>query len=262
MVINWDYVKIKTLWNYEDLLKKLCHTLNYRFVQEHYNHTMDEATDYIHQLHSIDLKKPEKQEWFEGLLLNFAWLRRVGIQNYLDLLHQVDSKESCEDFLRVSGMGFPELIETLNYLFRWVLPFPAPLREFFDAENATEMAYLQALKSRKISTTLDLLEAGRTPDLRTELANASAIPSEFLLRLIHLADLARLPFVRGKTVRHLYLAGYDTLEKLSAAEVQQMEIALNDYFQLHGKSYADYKSVIPLQPLIHGARCLPRVIEM
>jgi len=261
MIIHWDFVKKKTLWSYEDLIKKLYQTLSYDFVQEHYNHSMDEAIDYVNEIHAGYFQHRGDRAWLDGLITNFTWLKRVGIQNYLDLVQQVDSREKCEAFLQESGMGFPELIETLNYLLRWVLPFPTPLREFFDTADATQMVYVQSLKQQGIMTNLDLLEQGRTAVKRAHLAELTGIPAEFLLRLIHQADLARLAYVRGKTVRHLCGGGYDTLAKLATAELPELEAAMNAYYHSLDKRPTDFKAAVPLAPLIGGARSLPQVVE-
>lgn len=262
MIINWDFVKQKTLWSYEDLIKKLWQTLRYDFVQTHYNHTMEEASDYVNEVQAGYLQHRGDRAWLDGLITNFAWLKRAGVQNYLDLVQQVDSREKCETFLQESGMGFPELIETLNYLLRWVLPFPTPIREFFNPDDPAQMRYFQALKQQQILSNLDLLEKGRTAAQRAQLADATSIPLAFLLLLIHQADLARLAYVRGKTVRHLCGAGYDTLDKLANADLAEMTAAMHAYFGAQGKQFTDYKAVIQLAALIGGAQRLPRVVEL
>jgi len=261
MIINWDFVKEKTLWSYEDLIKKLAQTLSYDFVQMHYNHTMDEASDYVNEVHAGYLQHRGDRVWLDGLITNFTWLKRAGIQNYHDLVHQIVSREKCEAFLKESGMGFPELIETLNYLLRWVLPFPTPIREFFNPADASQMLYFQALKQQRIGCNLDLLAQGRTAAQRAQLADATGIPPAFLVSLVHQADLSRLAYVRGKTVRHLCGAGYDTLDKLANADPAEISAAMHAYFTEQGKQFADYKSVIPLAALVGGAQRLPRVVE-
>lgn len=262
MIITWDFVKQKTLWSYEDLIKKLLQTLRYDFVQAHYNHTMDEAIDYVNEVHAGYFQHRGDRVWLDGLITNFVWLKRAGVQTYLDLVQQVNTREQCENFLKESGMGFPELIETLNYLLRWVLPFPTPIREFFNPDDAIEMRYFQALKQQRITSSLDLLAQGRTTAQRTQLADATSIPLEFLLSLVHQADLSRLAYVRGKTVRYLCGAGYNTLDKLANADAEEMRTAMHAYFGAQGKQFADYQSVIQLAALVGGAQRLPKVVEL
>lgn len=262
MIINWDFVKQKTLWSYEDLIQKLAQTLGYEFVQKFYNHSMDDAIDYVNEVQAGYLQHRGDRAWLDGLITNFHWLKRVGIQNYAELVQQVADRDRCEAFLKHSGLGFPELIETLSYLLRWVLPFPTPLREFFDPMDAAQLAYWERFKQRKLTTNLDLLEQARTPMQRAHLSEALGIPPEFLLRLVHQADLARLAYVRGKTVRYLCGSGYDTLAKLASADLPEIEAAMKTYFQAQGKHFGDYRSVIQLAPLVGGARCLPKIVEL
>jgi hypothetical protein len=261
MIINWEFVKQRTLWSYEELIKKLKQTLSYDFVQQYYNHSMEEAIDYVDEIHAGYLQHRGNRAWLDDLITNFAWLQRGGVLNYADLIQQVESREKCEAFLKKSGLGFPELIETLNYLLRWVLPFPTPIREFFDTADPTQMAYLQALKAQQITTNLDLLDRGRTVEQRTQLAQLTGIPPAFLIRLVHQSDLARLAYVRGKTVRHLCGGGYDTLAKLASADCEEMEAAMNAYYSSVDKRPQDFKAVVQLGPLIGGAKRLPRVVE-
>lgn len=261
MVINWDFVKKRTLWTYEDLIQKLCQTLDYPFVQQYYNHNMGDAIDYVNEVHAGYLQHRGDRAWLDGLITNFTWLKRAGVENYLDLLQQVADRDKCEAFLKRSGLGFPELIETLNYLLRWVLPFPTPLRELINSADETEKTYGEALKQQSITTNLDLLEQGRTPAKRAHLIEATLIPNEFLLRLVHQADLARLAYVRGKTVHHLCASGYDTLTKVANADREEMEAAISFYFENQGKRFAADKAALQLAGLVGGARSLPKVVE-
>jgi hypothetical protein len=75
------------------------------------------------------------------------------------------------------------------------------------------------------------------------------------------ADLARLPFVRGKTVLPLCGAGYDSWAKVAAADLSRMEADLELYFRSQGKSFSDYKSVILLSGIVRGANFLPPVVQ-
>ena len=108
---------------------------------------------------------------------------------------------------------------------------------------------------------LDLLEQGRTREERTNLASATGIADVFLISLVHRADISRLAYVRGKTVRHLCGGGYDTLDKIANANIEKMEQDMDAYYRTLGKSSADFKSVIILSWIIGGARILPKVVN-
>jgi hypothetical protein len=116
---------------------------------------------------------------------------------------------------------------------RWVLPFKTPLREFINVDNDTEISYLEALKKMKMGSNLDLLDAGRTKTGRIDLASATGIPIAFIIPLVHKADISRLAYVRGKTVRHLCGGGYDSLERI-ARPIVEMEVKMDAYYRTLG----------------------------
>jgi hypothetical protein len=107
-----------------------------------------------------------------------------------------------------------------------------------------------------------MLEHCRTKTGRAALSKAAEIPESFILALVHRADISRLAYVRGKTVKHLCGGGYDTLDKLANADLVRMEKDMDAYYRTMGKRLEDFKSVIPLSWMIGGARVLPGVIEI
>ena len=174
---DWELVKKLTLWNYEQLVMKLLKTLAYGFVLEHYNHTMDEAGRYAKKVREGYLQGRNEPSIVDPMLTNFKKLEDLQVKSYLDLVQQVESREKCESFLERTGFGFDELIETLNYLFRWVLPFMTPVREFIDLNNETDRSYFEILKEKKLGLNLDILEQGRTRDGRADSPRLAAYQS-------------------------------------------------------------------------------------
>jgi hypothetical protein len=71
-----------------------------------------------------------------------------------------------------------------------------------------------------------LLEAGRTPAGRAALAEASGVPLQALLGMVHLADLTRISDIKGVRVWLLVAAGCDTVEKLARADPETLHTAL------------------------------------
>jgi len=261
MEIDWDYVKKRTLWNYENLIKKTLDVFTYGFVQEHYNHTMEEAESYSKKIQQGYLQNQNDATFIDNIAPNLRTLANLQIETYLDLVRQVETREKCENFLHRTNFSFEKLIDTLNYLFRWVLPFKLYLRELIDVDNDTHKAHLEILKQHKLRSNLDILERCRTRTGRTELSKATGITETFILALVHRADVSRLAYVRGKTVKHLCGGGYDTLDKIANADVEKMEADMDAYYKTIGKRFADFKSVIPLPWMIGGAKILPRVVE-
>ena len=263
MNIDWDSVKRQTLWSYEGLIAKLLGVLAYDFVREHYDHTMRQAQAYAASVRRGYLQdRGDSTAYVDRVAAHLADLEVRGVGTYSELVHSVATREQCAAFLRQTGFEFDPLIEALNYLLRWVLPFGAPLRELIDVDRDAEAVCLEALKKQGIRSNLDLLEAGRTAAGRTRLADATGIAPASLLALVHRADISRLAYVRGKTVKHLCGGGYDTLEKLANADPAEMEERMGAYYATLGKSLADFKAVIPLSWMVGGATILPRVVRV
>lgn len=261
MGINWAYVKEETLWGYEDLIAKLLDVLAYSFIQEHYNHTMEEADTFSNRLGQGYLQNEDEAAFIDGICANFKILDALGVSSYQDLIMKVSTRANCEAFLQATDFPFKSLIQNLNFLFRWILPFRCPLREFVDTKRESDLAALEALKKSGIRTNLDLLETCRTRAGRTRLARETGVEVGLLLDLVHRADISRLAFVRGKTVKHLCAGGYDRLEKIAQAKREVMQEDMTAYYETLGKSFSDFKAVIPLDWMVGGAGALPKVVE-
>jgi hypothetical protein len=263
MKIDWDSVKKQTLWSYEDLIAKLQSVLNYNFVQEHYNHTFKQAQNYAKKIRSGYLQnRGDKTIFIDNMVANLEKFEILRIKNYTTLVCQVETRELCITFLHQTDLEFDQLIQTLNYLLRWVLPFKTPIREFIDVNSVTEMKYLNSLKQLKIGSNLDIIDIGRDKAGREKLSSITEIPPAFIMGLVNKADISRLAYVRGKTVGHLCGSGYDTLEKLAKANLVEMEVKMEAYYKTLGKSLSDFKAVIPLTWMVGGAKILPRVVKV
>jgi hypothetical protein len=174
---------------------------------------------------------------------------------------RVNTKSNCEKFLQETGFSFEALIRVLDYLFRWVLPFRIPIKELIDIMPSTNTINLENFKNRGVRSNLDVLEAFRSKMGRKMFSIETGIDETYILELAHRADISRLAYVRGKTIMHLSGGGYNTLNKLENAEIMKMEADMTAYYETIGKSFADFKSVIPLDWIIGGAKILPKIIE-
>lgn len=260
--IDWNSVKKQTLWSYEDLTRKLLSVLAYNFVQEHYNHTMKQAREYAEGIRRGYLQdQGDMTAYVDSIAAHLEELETRRIGTYSELLHLVATREHCVAFLQQTGFDFDQLVQTLNYLFRWVLPFKTPMREFIDADSDVDAKYLGALRKQMIGSNLDLLEVGRTEAGRIQLASITNIPLSSVMALVHKVDISRLAYVRGKTVKHLCGGGYDSLEKIANADLAEMEKKMGAHYRRLGKTLADFRAVIPLSWMIGGAKILPRVVK-
>ena len=257
---NWDYVKKTTLWHYEALIKKLNVLMAYPVIWRAYNHDMTQAAVFAHQM--FPQNNIAAGEFPAGVLSTFKSLKSAGISNWGDLLSRIATRAECAGFVTDHNLDFEEFIDVLNYLLRWAFPFQTASRELLEHENAVEMAYYGILKQHKLMTSFDVLEQGHTLAGRLALVELSDLTLEFVTVLVHRADIARLPYVRRKTLLPVCGAGYDTLAKIAAADLNQMESDLaNYYWHTQGKSWENYKAVIVLKLLVTGARTLPVIVK-
>jgi len=259
MEIDWDLVKQKTLWQYEKLIAKILEVLEYTFVQEYYGHNMVEAGLYSEKIRQGYLQNAYETVFIDEITEQFNNLNLLGIQNYQDLVGRVDTRSNCERFILETGFGFEPLVQVLNYLFRWVLPFRIPIKEL--ANTMTNTSYLDIFKSRGVRSNLDVLESFRSKTSRKIFSTETGMDETYILELTHRADISRLAYVRGKTIMHLCGGGYNTLDSLANAEITKMESDMTAYYESIGKSYADFRTVIPLGWMIGGAKILPKIVE-
>jgi Domain of unknown function (DUF4332) len=261
MKIDWSTVKKSTLWSYEELIAKLQAGLSYSFVQEYYDHTLPQALDYAGRIRRGYLQ--DQGEMTVHVETAASGLSDLGMRwrgTYSELLCRVGTRSECVAFVEQTGLEFGRLIQLLHYLLRWVLPFQVPLREFVEVESPKAARLLTGLTEQGVKSNLDLLETGRTPAGRQALVRGATVTAHELLALVHRADISRLAYVRGRTVKHLCGGGYDTLEKIARADLAEMEARMDAYYRTLGKTTADFKAVIPLAYMIGGARTLPPIV--
>lgn len=133
---------------------------------------------------------------------------------------------------------------------------PFKLRDFIGV-NPDQIAKLESLG---IKTTKQMLIAGQTPQVRTDLARQANLPQEVVLELVKLSDLSRLPGVKGIRARLYVDAGVDTVEILAAYEPKAL-LALTTEFVQKTK----FEGIAPLpkevSSTIMNARKLPKLVE-
>ncbi len=86
--------------------------------------------------------------------------------------------------------------------------------------------YTEKLEELGIETTEDLLEAGKTPAKREELAEESGISGNLLLEWINLADLFRVSGISEEFSDLLEEAGVDTVPELAQRNPENLHETL------------------------------------
>jgi len=262
MDIDWSIVKKKTLWQYDELITKISDVLSYSFVQIYYNHSMPDALKYSEKILCNYIQNGKKLTFINEISEHLRKFNNLGIENYLKLLKQINSKEKCKEFIEMTSFKFDALIQVLNYLFRWVLPFKSPVRELLETISNANDPNFEIIKKHRVRYNLDVLEYYRSLEVREKFISETGISKEYLYNVVHRADISRIAYVRGKTIKHLCNGGYDTLDKLAHADLKKMEDDMTKYYEIIGKKFSDFKTVIPLDWMIGGARTIPQILEI
>jgi hypothetical protein len=260
MEINWEEVDelVKPSPNYETLVNNLLNLFPYEFVREFYSLDMNELREYTKKLLGQDSRQ-RYTDYILNLNLTFLKVENVGINSVLEIVYEIDNKEKLAEFSNKNSISIQELIRVLKYLFNWFFPSKTYLREIIDKEEETHIDYVKELREFDVRFTLDIIELGRTKSGREELSKKSNIPMWFILDLVNRADFTRMPYIRGSTIKHYFNIGYNSIEKLSEANLEQLESEMKAYLEEEGIKLS--RSFIELDSGIEIAKILPKIIE-
>ena len=91
--------------------------------------------------------------------------------------------------------------------------------------------FVEKLALKGITTAKQMLDAGKTKTGRETLANETGVPDYYILELVKLSNLARIPGVKRVRARLYYDAGLDTLEKMAEWDPQEMRGMLKEFIE-------------------------------
>jgi hypothetical protein len=138
---------------------------------------------------------------------------------------------------------------------------PSKRKSFFIREfRGVKPEIVEKLRAIGIKNSEQMLLAGQTEEKRTALVDKAGIPSEDVLELVKLSDLARLPGVKGIRARLYYDAGVDNVEKMAMWELEALRVMVAEYVE---RTKFDGLAPLPkeVSSTIANARKLPKVVE-
>lgn len=119
--------------------------------------------------------------------------------------------------------------------------------------------YVQILKDIGITDIDLMIENGKTPDMRKNLASRTGIPVDAVLELVKLSNLARKSSVKGVRSRLYVGAGLDTWDKIACLEVNELREICARYISKTG-----FNGIPPTPKeafnTIEAARTIPRIV--
>jgi hypothetical protein len=133
---------------------------------------------------------------------------------------------------------------------------PFKLKDF----RGVQSKHVAILADLGIEDTAQMLVVGRTPDLRTELAEKSGLDIRVIEEFVKLSDLARIQGLKGIRARLYHDAGFDKLEKLRNITTEELLQITREFVERTG---FDGIAPLPKEALsaIETAKKLPEIIE-
>jgi hypothetical protein len=257
MPVNWAEVQkaLVPIKDYEDGCRRLSKSLAYPFVTHAYNLSMPALADYTQKLLGGDARG-RYTEYLSKLTGTLSQLHDTGVQDVLDLMKRIDTREKLENFVEQSGMHALDLVMLLWYLVYWFIPAEKYLSGLVcDDPDVTND--IQILAELGVRTNLQLLQQGLTPPKRQSLAEQSGLPVEVVLGLVNRADFSRLPWASKATISNLIGAGYASLAQLADADPHKLYA---DFFR-YGKSIGkNLKLGNEIENSHRIARIIPRLV--
>ena len=259
--LPWDEIKRLTLWDYEQLHAKLAAVLGYPVVWQHYVVPLPQSADMAHAM--LGVASPHGEDYHAQVMRILDLLEAVGVTDWLDLLRRTNTREKLAAFLDEHKVPFADCALIFQYLLRYGLPFLTPCLQLVDGDKPAELAWHKALKDRQLAHSFDLLQHGALPQQRAWLAQRLGLPLEVVDKLVHRADLARLPFVRRKTLLALEGGGLGTLQRLACTPPPIADGLMQAYYDTQpGKSWPVMKRVITLPAFCAWAAALPKIVQV
>lgn len=121
-------------------------------------------------------------------------------------------------------------------------------------------AYAAKLEEAGVKTTEDLLQCGKTPKGRAELAEKTGISGKLILKWVNHADLFRIKGVAGQFAELLEAAGVDTVKELKhrvPANLYAKLVETNDAKNLCNRVPAEKE----IAKMVEQAKELPPMVE-
>jgi len=121
---------------------------------------------------------------------------------------------------------------------------PFKLKNFMGVQSE----HIDQLADLGIKDVAVMMEKGRTPSLRKELAKKSGLDIKVIEEFVRLSDLTRIPGVKGIRARLYYDAGFDSCKKISISTQKEILEVTRKFVEETG-----FAGIAPLPKEVSGA---------
>ena len=189
---------------------------------------------------------------------------KVSLKDLEDFVAEIESipKVSAKKHLWALAYWFdfvkkPELLQAVRDMrHERIRKTPFKVGKFVNVNQD----YVQRLLESGIENVTQMLDAGRTPTLRQELADKTRIPLDSIIEFVKLSDLTRVGALRSVRARLYHDAGVDTPEKLAAWNPEELRQMFLEFIEKSG-----FEGIAPLPKevlnAVESAKKLPKIVE-
>jgi hypothetical protein len=161
-----------------------------------------------------------------------------GIDNYYRFLEKEDVCDSANEW-----KGILQVEKT-------------KLTEFQDVDKSK----VELLTAIGIRTAAQLLDKGKTQKGRENIAKESGVNEEYVLELVKLSNLARIPGLKKQRARLYYNAGLDSLVKITKFKPSDVRELLIEYIAKSGFQ-GSASTLGEANYTVYMANFLPKILE-
>jgi hypothetical protein len=231
MITNYTLYGVGKKWaNYNDYFKEnILNIIEFPWIRENYNKPLDELREIVNS-------SDKDSRSYIRLNPILSRIEKSGIKTLFDLFDEISSEEKAKRFSREYKLKSDDLNKFLFQVQSYMLPKKAQLRQYLFTDDPKEMAYFDILKKNKLINNLVLIETCRTRKGRKQISQKTKVPERILLDFVNRFSVGRLPFCGGKSVKHIWNAGYRNLKDLRNDTPENMTKRLLSAFESEGLS--------------------------
>jgi hypothetical protein len=253
---QWIYGQAKTRLSYEAYFKaNILNVVEHKWIREFYDKTLKELRELINSS-SKDSKT--------HIRLNpiISKISGSGKNTLFTLLDSIAKEENARKFLTKNNLKKEELDNFIYHVRNYLLPRAAQLREYIFADDPRELEYFEILKKHTLDNNLALIETCRTKKGRKEISKKTSVPEKVLLDFANRFSIGRVPFFGGKSVKHMWRAGYRNLKDVRNDSPENMTKRLIEAFKSVGLTIPnDFKKGCKDGTMIQIWKEMPEIID-
>ncbi len=224
------------------------------------------------------LKRKGKKEHVVDGLIKFCDNFELFLQNNRDTTFENTSEEDITEFMEfanANNLKIKQYLRSIALYFKFIgetelCKFAGQQREKKISKNRTifklrdfkgiDQDHIKLLEKFGIINVNQMIENGKTGDLRKRLSKKTGIPLEKILEFVKLSDLSRLGAVKSIRARLYFDSGLDTIIKISKYNPEEIIKITQDFIERN-----DFNGIAPLpkkaQNLVETAKKIKRIVE-